>query len=127
MRTFDPRTIAAAMDSTPKKLSNLLSRIEMGAVAKGRQGRRRRIETGFAQELDLIAQLERFGVPSVAGRSLAKDLIHADEPREIHVGAGLTLLYDQALHIRDLEARLRAAAEKVVPHRRGRPRQRAHS
>ena len=71
-----------------------------------------------ALSIDLIAQLNRLGVPARDARTLATSLLTGGI---LPLGPGLTLRYDGAGHLDDFIARIRNAAERVVARRRGRP------
>lgn len=90
----------------------MLSRI---GLPPGRQGQARRFDLERIRQLDLIAALAAAGLPAAR----AQELVSAIGPDTFTTGLGLT--YDREAHLRDLDQRLRAAAERVVPRRRGRP------
>jgi hypothetical protein len=65
--------------------------------------------------VDLTAALSSSGVPARRALALARN------PAADSFACGLGLVYDRSAHLADLERRLLAAAERVVPRRRGRP------
>jgi len=119
MRAFDPRVSAVALGLTPKAFANLLARVQL--FPTGTSGVRRRLMWDDLRLLDLTTALARQGIPAAEGLRQARTL--AREGR-FELLSGLVLGLDTTAHARDLEARLGAAAERVVAKRRGRPRSR---
>ena len=68
--------------------------------------------------LDIAAMLSRFGMPAADAAAFASSL--RTGPR-IALGPGLEVRLSPVEHEADLGRRLREAAERVVPRRRGRP------
>jgi len=116
MRAFDSRITAAAIGLTPKELANLLTRVPI--LASGTPGKRRHIGWDDLRRLDLTARLAQQGLSAAAAAQHAWDLLNGEA---VALAAGLQWRFDPAAHAQDLERRLRAAAERVVPRRRGRP------
>lgn len=90
----------------------MLSRIGLPA---GRQGEARRFDLERIRQLDLVAALTSAGIPAARALEVAERI----GPDTFTTGLGL--VYDREAHLRDLDQRLREAAERVVPRRRGRP------
>ena len=120
MRAFDPATVASAIDLTSKELANLLDRTKLQPSNQGRQGRRRRLGKETVARLDLVVQLGHVGVPAALAARVAGDLL-AHPAGDYSVSPFLTFNFKRAEHAVDLDERLRAAAERVVVRRRGRP------
>jgi hypothetical protein len=72
--------------------------------------------------LDIVAKLGALGVPAAEAYRLSGEIT---DSAGLPIGAGIELRYDREEHWRDLNSRLRDAAERVVARRRGRPPARA--
>lgn len=90
----------------------MLSRI---GFEPGTQGAARRFDLEQIRQIDIVVALHATGMPARRARELA------EQPGPDVFTAGLGLTYDRTSHLQDLDRRLRAATERVVPQRRGRP------
>lgn len=84
------------------------------------QGRARRLDIESLRQVDLVIRLSRLGVPARHAVALVRELGSA-ATATLEIAPFVSIEYRPAAHLADLDARLREAAERVVPRRRGRP------
>jgi hypothetical protein len=122
MRTFSTDTSAAALGISRKALDNILSREGRGLLARGRQGRSRRIQIDALERITVALILKRdLGVGITRGLQLAAALLVAPGGQAA-VGVLGTLTLDVPRLRRTLEIAVDDALEGVAPKLRGRPR-----
>jgi hypothetical protein len=102
-----------------KQFANLLNRIQLDDLAKGRQGLRRRLDPDLIATLDVVVSLGLLGVPAAIAADLTPKLLARGVT---DAGPGLAVVFTRSVHRADLDRRLRDAAERVVARKRGRPR-----
>lgn len=103
-----------------KQLAKLMSSLHLRGISDGRQGRAAHLSVDVIQTLDLVRRLGALGVPAAAAGRIAHQLQSGPVGRWL-VAPWLVFTYDAALHSEETAHRLRAAAERVLTPRRGRP------
>ena len=120
-RFYHVAVASVATGSDIRWLDNLLSRHRLRGVERAGQGQVRKISfTGLVHIMVVRHLTETFGMTMTRAVEVAARL-SASGDHQMALGAGLTLHLDLARLQRDLEHRIRDAAEIVVAPRRGRP------
>src|SRR5215208_636980 len=120
-RSYHTAAVALAIECDSKWIDNLLSRHPLRGVNRGRQGTARRVTLIGLYHIAVTRHLvQTLGMPLARSVDVAARLC-SSASGEVRLGHGLTLHIDLSRLQRELERRLREAAEVVVAPRRGRP------
>ncbi|MEO6878180.1 MAG: hypothetical protein ABI205_06830 [Gemmatimonadaceae bacterium] len=104
-----------------KWIDNLLSHFNVPGVAGGRQGVARHLSQRGIFHVALIRRLStELGVGTAFAVSLAGQLLDTDATH-VDLGEHMSLRFDRAAFLHEIERATRDAAESVAPARRGRP------
>jgi hypothetical protein len=123
LRSYDVKTVALALDVTPKWLDNLLSHHSLPGVTRERQGVERRISDEGVLAIDLVRQLAAFGVGAARAAFIAQVTLSTRRGSELRYvdDSGVILLFPAASIERRLRERMIDAIDAVASVRRGRP------
>jgi hypothetical protein len=120
-RSYHVAVVALAAECDSKWLDNLLSRHRMRGVDNRRQGTARKVSLNGVVHIAVTRHLvDALAMPAARALEVATQLC-SSAAGEAALGNGLTLQLDLPRLQRELERRLREAAEVVVAPRRGRP------
>lgn len=119
MRAVNSATAAAIVGLDAKAFDNMIGRIGLSELPRGRQGLARRIPVSVLPQLLLTAELtERLGIPYKQAYDIARALAEGQQP-----AAPLVTMQADYERIRgQVNAQLEHVIESVVPRPRGRPR-----
>lgn len=119
MRAVNTATAAAILGLEAKAFDNMIGRIGLSELPRGRQGLARRIPVSVLPQLLLTAELtEHLGIPYRHAYDVAKALADGRQP----AGPFVTVQADYERIRGQVNAQLEHAIESVVPRPRGRPR-----
>lgn len=119
MRAVNSATAATIVGLDAKAFDNMIGRVGLSELSRGRQGLARRIPVSVLPQLLLTAELtERLGIPYKQAYSIARALAEGQQP-----AAPLVTMQADYERIRaQVNAQLEHVIESVVPRPRGRPR-----
>jgi hypothetical protein len=119
MRAYHIGAVSFAADADERWVDNLLTRYDLPGVSRGRRGVSRRISQAALRQVVLVRRLAAdLGLPlAMAVRVAAKAIEHGTA----RIGEIAELRVDLAALDREIDARLAASADSVIPRPRGRP------
>jgi hypothetical protein len=113
---------AFAAEADRKWVDNLLSHFVIAGVESARQGVSRRLSINAIQTVVLVRILARdTGLSIDRALSTANDLLGASDGRVLGGAEWVALQIDRPAFEAEVDRRVAAAVESVVPKRRGRP------
>ena len=123
-RAYNPRTVALALDVSPKWVDNLLSHHAIVGVTRARQGVERIISNDGVLAIQLVRLLTELGLGVADAARIAGEALgtrSADELRFTDT-SGIVLIFPVAALERRLRERLIDALDAAPRIPRGRPR-----
>ena len=122
MRRYHVAAVAVAANAEIKWVDNLVSRFPLTGVARAGNGRTRHLGLDAVRQIVLVRSLSQdLGMSLGRAVELAASMLREPvgvEVRHVHLRAKLDGLDDE------IQARLAAGAERLVPPKRGRPEKR---
>lgn len=111
-RSYSTRAVALTIGAPVKWLDNLLSHHDLPGIARGTQGRERRITDQGLLTIEIVRLLSQdMGIPiAPAARLAAKVLAGSGDEALIPAAQGITLV----ISLRDVSRRLRAQLEEAI-------------
>lgn len=121
-RNYHVDIAAFAADADRKWIDNLLSHFSVPGVESKKQGVARRLSLEAVQTVVLVRALSMStGLSVDRALSTATTLLDASDDLVANDDAWITLHFDRAAFQADVDRRIAAAVESVVPKKRGRP------
>jgi hypothetical protein len=121
-RNYHVDIAAFAADTDRKWVDNLLSHFDVPGVESQKQGVARRLSIEAVQTVVLVrALVDDTGLATDRALATATRLLDAENGRLVGDSGWLTVHIDRAAFDAEIDRRVAAAVEAVVPKRRGRP------